>query len=223
MALTKCWECGETVSEHAETCPHCGVKSPGWKPDSEAEDARGGESVSEPQQDSPEKRSGCGRFIIWMAVLVIVLVVIGLMVNELQDAGVLPTPIPRSTSTSTPTPDPTPTWEEWKELAEEISYDNLFRYAERHTGKWVYYRGKVIQVVESQGDFQLRVNVTSGEYGFWDDTVFLRFSDAPVRILEDDVVSFVGIMNGVITYESVGAGEITIPDITVLELIIEGE
>ena len=32
MALTKCWECGETVSDRAEVCPHCGIKAPGSKP-----------------------------------------------------------------------------------------------------------------------------------------------------------------------------------------------
>ncbi|MDE0401793.1 MAG: hypothetical protein OXL96_28700 [Candidatus Poribacteria bacterium] len=80
------------------------------------------------------------------------------------------------------------------------------RYAERHRGKRVYYRGRVIQVLESRGDFQLRVNVTSGDYGLWEDTVFLRYDDAPVRILEDDIVAFVGKMNGTVTYESVLGG-----------------
>jgi hypothetical protein len=28
MALVKCRECGQEVSDQAETCPHCGIKSP---------------------------------------------------------------------------------------------------------------------------------------------------------------------------------------------------
>ena len=239
MALIKCWECGGTVSEHAETCPHCGVKSPGEKPESSTEgqmqgldlpaDYVEGKSVSKPEQDPPKKKSGCGKFILWALLIVIALAVFGGIISGLQNAGVLPTPTPRPTSTPrptptiTPTPFPTPTWEEMKESALGLSYEDLFRYAENHRGKLVYYRGKVVQVMESRGDFQLRVNVTSGEYGFWEDTVFLRYDDAPVRILEDDVVAFVGIMNGTITYESVLGGEITIPDITVVELIIEDE
>ena len=123
----------------------------------------------------------------------------------------------------TPTLTPTPTWQEWKESAEEIPYQTLFRYAEEHKGKSVYYRGKVIQVIENGNDFQLRVNVTKGEYGQWDDTVFLRYDDAPVRILGEDIIAFVGTMNGTITYETVLGGEVTIPDITVLYLIIESE
>ena len=132
-------------------------------------------------------------------------------------------PAPPTPTGPTKTPAPTPTWEEWKESAEEIPYETLFRYAEDHKGKRVYYRGKVVQVIERRGDFQLRVNVTPGDYGFWDDTVFLRYDDAPVRILEDDIIAFVGGMNGTVTYESVLGGNITIPDITVLSLIIESE
>ena len=219
MALTECWECGKTVSEDAETCPHCGIKSPGWKPPPEVE----GVPVSKPETSPTKKKSGCGKSVAWVFVILVALVIFGGIINGLQDAGVLPTPTPRPPPTITPTPAPTPIWEEWKDSAQEIAYESLFRYAEDHKGKRVYYRGKVVQVIEERGDFQLRVNVTPGDYGFWDDTIFLRYDDAPVRILEDDVIAFVGRMNGTITYESVLGGDITIPDITVLSLIIETE
>ena len=150
-----------------------------------------------------------------MCLIAIVLIISGEIIRILWDAGVL--------SSVSPTPAPILTWQEWKDSASKISYDSLFRYAEEYRGKRVYFRGKVIQVIESRGGFQLRVNVTEGEYGFWDDTVFLRYDDAPVRILEDDIVAFVGRMNGTITYESVLGAEITIPDITVLDLVIGGE
>ena len=101
--------------------------------------------------------------------------------------------------------------------------ETLFRYAEQNEGKRVFYRGEVVQVIEDQGDFQLRVNVTPGDYGFWSDTVFLRDADAPVRILEYDIIAFVGRMNGTFTYETVMGGKVTIPDITVVSLIIESE
>ena len=133
----------------------------------------------------------------------------------------LPTSDPPTPTGPTKIPAPTPTWEEWKESSGKIPYETLFRYAEDHKGKRVCYRGNVVQVIESSGDFQLRVNVTPVEYGFWDDTVFLRYDDAPVRILEDDIIAFVGRMNGTITFKSAMGGNITIPDITVLHLIIE--
>ena len=33
MAMTKCHECGEKVSNKARSCPHCGAKNPGKKKD----------------------------------------------------------------------------------------------------------------------------------------------------------------------------------------------
>ncbi len=122
------------------------------------------------------------------------------------------------------TPAPTPTLKQWQTLqasSHQIPYATLFRYAEQHEGKQVYYRGKVIQVIEQNGNYQLRVNVTSDNNGWWSDTVLLRYWGAPVRILEDDIVAFVGTMNGTVTYESVLGGEITIPYISVVALKIE--
>lgn len=53
--------------------------------------------------------------------------------------------------------------------------------------------------------------------------MFLRYSDAPVRILEDDVIAFGGRMNGTITYEAVMGNEVTIPDITVHIMLVKDE
>ena len=127
-----------------------------------------------------------------------------------------------SPSRPTETPMPSLTWDEWREKAVEISYDDLFRYAENHEGKIIFYRGKVVQVMEKRGDFQLRVSVTKGDYG-WDDNVLLRYDDAPVRILDNDIITFVGRMNGTVTYEAVLGNDITIPDITALSVIVKDE
>ena len=55
-------------------------------------------------------------------------------------------------------------------------------------------------------------------------TLFFFVMTTPLSAyFEDDVIAFVGRMNGTITYESVLGGDITIPDITVLSLIIETE
>ena len=152
---------------------------------------------------------------------------LGMIVLALIGMGVLASLCTSETNTSdssrpTRTPTPTLTWEQWQEKAVEIPYEDLFRYAEQHKGETVFYRGKVIQVNEERGDFQMRVNVTKGDY-MWDDTVFLRYNDAPVRILEDDIIAFVGRMNGTFTYKAVLGNEVTIPDITVITLIIKDE
>ena len=178
------------------------------------------------RRERKNRLAGCGKLFLLVGIfcgLFLIVPATEAINTFLNEAGFFSTPMPRATRTTTPTPGPTPTFEEWKESAEEIPYRTLFRYAEQNEGKRVYYRGKVIQVLEDDGDFHLRVNVTPGDYGFWDDTVFLRYDDAPVRILEDDIIAFVGRMNGTITYESVMGGKVTIPDITVLSLIIESE
>ena len=84
-------------------------------------------------------------------------------------------------------------------------------------GKIARYRGEVIQVIEGLlGDYyELRVNVTWNGI-FWDDTVYLNY-EGP-RLLEDDVIDFVGSVDGLLTYESVLGQRITIPEMTALEV-----
>ena len=162
----------------------------------------------------------------WLAFgVVFILPLMGRWAN-LGESGSTGSQAARDTRTPRPptaTPRPTPTWEEWQDIAEEIPYKTLFRYAEQNKGKIVRYRGKVIQVLERRGDYQLRVNVTKGEHGFWEDTVWLQYDDAPVRILDDDIVSFVGRMNGPRTLKTVLGGTTTLPEISVIQLVIETE
>lgn len=106
---------------------------------------------------------------------------------------------------------PTLTFQEVQSEASQVTYDDLFRNNESYLGELVHYRGQVVQVVEAGGDdYRLRVNVTEGAY-FWEDTVFLHYSGA--RLLEDDIVEFVGEVKGLITYEAVLGNQITIPEI----------
>ena len=131
----------------------------------------------------------------------------------------------RPTKTPLPTATATPTWEEWKEHAEEIPYKTLYRYAEDNVGKLVFFRGKVIEVRE-QGDRDaiMRIGVTQDSIGLWSaDVVYVRYRNMTTRILEDDIVAFVGKMKGLKTYKSIMGGSVTIPELEVLSLIIESE
>ena len=117
--------------------------------------------------------------------------------------------------TGAPATAPAPTFEELQAAAFQLSYDDLFRNNEDHIGKTVWYTGQVIQVVEGDGnEYQLRVNVTK-DNGFWDDTMFLRYTGP--RLLEDDIIEFVGKVNGLVTYEAIMGNQVTIPDIAVIE------
>ena len=108
-------------------------------------------------------------------------------------------------------------WQERWDSAHVITYDDLFRNNEQHVGKTARYRGEVVQVIEGLlGDYyELRVNVTWNGI-FWDDTVYLSY-EGP-RLLEDDLIDFVGNVDGLFTYESILGQRITIPEMTALEV-----
>ena len=73
----------------------------------------------------------------------------------------------------------------------------------------------MIQVIDVGRDqYQLRVNVTEGQY-IWQDTVFLRYTGS--RLLENDIIEFVGSVVGLITYKAVLGNSITVPDISVVQ------
>ena len=130
-----------------------------------------------------------------------------------------PTPSsPPSTSklsapTFTPTHPPNLTFDEYRARSTWIPYNDLFRNNESHVGKQVWYQAKVIQVIEEGGDkYQIRANVTREEYG-WDDTVYLFYSGK--RVLQDDIIEFVGTVEELLTYEAIFGQEVTIPAIRV--------
>lgn len=65
--------------------------------------------------------------------------------------------------------------------------------------------GKVFQVIENaSGEATLLVHVTKGKYDSYDDTVYMTLSnyDKEKPILEDDIVTFYGRLNGNHTYSS---------------------
>ncbi len=110
---------------------------------------------------------------------------------------------------------PTLTFEELVSQASQVTYDELFRNNESYVGDFVHYRVRVVQVIEAGRDkYQLRANVTEGSY-LWEDTVFLHYSGD--RLLEEDLIEFVGEVKGLITYEAVLGNQITIPEIDIIQ------
>ena len=136
-------------------------------------------------------------------------------------AATAPSPERGITVVTKPTPTPIESPEDFKTSAKtDLSYDELARNTESYIGQRVYYRGKVVQVVEQGGDKAvLRVNVTEKEYGWWDDTVWVNYKGP--RVLEDDIVKFWGIIEGRRKYRAVLGNEVVIPEITAKYLEIE--
>lgn len=93
-----------------------------------------------------------------------------------------------------------------------LSYEDVARNPDQYNGTKVKFTGEVIQVLESSGVYTLRVNVTEGRY-YWEDTIMIycAAADGAPRILEDDILTFYGVMDGITSYESVMGATITLP------------
>lgn len=97
-----------------------------------------------------------------------------------------------------------------------ITYDQLARTPDDYENKKVKFSGEVIQVMEADGETQLRIAVD----GNYDNVVYVGYNSkiTNTRILENDYVTFRGISKGLITYQSTLGGEITIPLVYVQQI-----
>jgi regulator of protease activity HflC (stomatin/prohibitin superfamily) len=111
---------------------------------------------------------------------------------------------------------------EAKRLAEEeakkgydtgISYDQLARTPDDFLGKKVKFHGKVVQVMEGDTETQIRLAVNDD----YDTILFAAFDKSVVssRVLEDDVITIMGLSSGLITYDSTMGGKISIPGVAI--------
>ena len=90
-----------------------------------------------------------------------------------------------------------------------ITYDQLARTPDDYEGEKVKFKGKVIQVVDGDGEVTLRVAVNSN----YDKVILVVYSKSIVssRVLEDDTITVYGTSQGLYTYQSTMGGMITIP------------
>ncbi|MYC06365.1 MAG: hypothetical protein F4X57_04215 [Chloroflexi bacterium] len=110
---------------------------------------------------------------------------------------------------------PVRSFEELKADAQTISYRELFRNSEQYEGQSFYFRGEVVQVVEKGRDkYDLRIRL--GDI-FDDEVVYLSGYEGQ-RLLEDDIIEFVGESIGLLTYEATFGNRITIPQLKALSV-----
>lgn len=106
------------------------------------------------------------------------------------------------------------TAKQYKQKCKNISYKKLARTPDKYEGKKVKFTGEIVQVMEDEDTSSAvyRINVTKGNYGFWDDTVYVEYwGSSEKRFLEDDIVTFYGESVGLYTYETVLGASVTIP------------
>ncbi|MES9681868.1 toxin regulator [Gottfriedia acidiceleris] len=94
-----------------------------------------------------------------------------------------------------------------------ITYNQLARTPDKYMGEKVKFRGKVVQVMEGDDTVQIRLAVDSN----YDTILFAEFDSSIVdsRVLEDDVITVMGLSTGLISYDSTMGGKISIPGVVI--------
>lgn len=92
-----------------------------------------------------------------------------------------------------------------------VAYSDVARTPDAYAGQKLVFSGRVLQVVESSGETDLRI-ATDGK---WDDVVMAGFDPSIIdyRILEDDYVTVYGTCVGIYTYTATMGQQISIPGI----------
>lgn len=102
------------------------------------------------------------------------------------------------------------------DAAGPISYEELARGGASLLGNYYRFEGEVIQDAGS-GTYRVSVTRDPGySRDFWKDPILVSITgDTSQRILEDDIISFVGASLGMQTYESIFGQEISVPSVLV--------
>lgn len=107
----------------------------------------------------------------------------------------------------------------YKAKCEKYSYSKIARNPGEYKGKYAKFTGEVIQVMQEEYlgfmIYVLRVNVTKkgSYYKYYTDTVYVTYTAKAddSRILEDDIITMYGTLDGEKTYETVMGSSVTIP------------
>ncbi|MGN0699883.1 MAG: hypothetical protein ACI4J8_02675 [Oscillospiraceae bacterium] len=106
-----------------------------------------------------------------------------------------------------------------------VSYEDLSRDTDGMKGKFIKVKGEITQVMEDDTTYQGRIAITynGGTYSYYSDNILFVVpkSIMNVRLLENDIVTFCGQSQGLLTYTSVMGSDITSPCIYVEELTFE--
>lgn len=116
----------------------------------------------------------------------------------------------------------------YKDSCKSYNYEEISRNPSKYEGEKAYFRGEIIQVMEQKiltsTAYVLRVNVTRGSYT-WKDTIYVTYyqsSDSDQgRLLEDDIITMYGTLEGTKTYETVLGASVTIPQFSAEYIDIE--
>lgn len=107
--------------------------------------------------------------------------------------------------------------EQFKENCQSFTYEQIARNPDKVKGKNAKLVGKVVQVMTDNNSTNLRVNITkTGTYStYYTDTIYVVYhpKSGEDKILEDDIITIYGTLQGDCTYTTVLGANITIPNI----------
>ena len=121
-------------------------------------------------------------------------------------------------------------YDEAKQKAVSVSYEDLMRYSESYKDKWVCFEGQVVQVISDIPNLEIRVSTKKEDMGeYWDleplyleDIIYLYTQDySGERLLEEDIIQFCGKSTGIVTYEAVLGNQMSIPGINTKDLYVK--
>ena len=96
-----------------------------------------------------------------------------------------------------------------------ITYDQLARNPDDYMNEKVKFTGEVVQVLEGEGETDIRLAVHWNSYGWYDSDQILYCGFDPsilsFRLLEDDIITIYGYSLGLYSYEAVSGATITLP------------
>lgn len=105
-------------------------------------------------------------------------------------------------------------WETALSSAEVIDPEQLLRYNSSHVGKIVYFSG--VYVVQASDEYLIVCLDEDCDHAGW-----LMYPQEPVRVLAEDTIEVVGIVQGLHTYETRSEKRLTVPWLEVVELRLD--
>jgi hypothetical protein len=113
---------------------------------------------------------------------------------------------------------PTLSVAEIKNSAQSFNYDDLMRNNKNYIGKIAYYRGEISNVIEMGADsYEFPVSTKKDIYlGYLGNTIYVHYKG--LRMLQGDTVDIWGRVDGLITLKGVLGNEVTVPELTSLQL-----
>ncbi len=213
-----CNKCGATVEDNYIFCNKCGNKlddtpqQPNPTINQPAQPQIQYVPVSTPAPEPPKKKRKW-----WIIVLVVLAIFVFVYTFGSSDDA---EPTSNNNSSSTTSAESTTSKSELINSCKEYTYKEIARDPNNYKGKPAKFKGEVIQVQESGNKVVLRVDITAkanefAEGGYlYEDTIYVEYTrknDTESRILEEDIVTMYGTLNGLKTYESIFGEEISIP------------